>query len=87
MPVITKIAKSISLNLSDYRVNIYIPMGLAFTLGYFHATPIIGIPVLLALSLTLFYIFHVLTKSDVRTSLDLLPDSIGKPFIDILNKL
>ena len=87
MPVITKIANSISLNLSDYRVNIYIPMGLAFSFGYFHATPIIGIPVILILSLTLFYIFHVLTKSDVRTSLDLLPDSRAKPLIDILSKL
>jgi len=55
-----------------------IPMELAFTLGYFHATPIIEIPVILVLSLTLFYIFHVLAKSDVRTSLDLLPDSMGK---------
>ena len=53
-------------------------MELAFTLGYFHATPIIEIPVILVLSLTLFYIFHVLAKSDVRTSLDLLPDSMGK---------
>jgi len=55
-----------------------IPMGLAFTLGYFHATPIIEIPVILVLSLALFYIFHVLAKSDVCTSLDLLPDSMGK---------
>jgi hypothetical protein len=55
-----------------------IPMGLAFTLGYFHATPIIEIPVILVLSLTLFYIFHELAESDVRTSLDLLPDSMGK---------
>jgi O-antigen/teichoic acid export membrane protein len=64
-----------------------IPTGFAFTLGYFHATPIIGIPVIVVLSLILFSILHVLTKSDVRTSLDLLPDSIGKPLIDILNKL
>jgi hypothetical protein len=62
-------------------------MGLAFTLGYFHASPIIGIPVILVLSLVLFCILQVLTKSDVCTSLDLLPDSIAKPLIIRLNKL
>jgi len=64
-----------------------IPTALAFTLAYFHATPIIGVPVILVLSLVLFFILKVLTKSDVRTSLDLLPDSIAKPLINILNKL
>lgn len=64
-----------------------IPMGLAFTLGFFHPIPVIGIPVILVLSLVLFIILQILTKSDVHTSLDLLPDSIVKPLIRKLNRL
>lgn len=64
-----------------------IPTGLALTLDYFNASPIIGVPVILFPSLVLFFILKILTKSDVRTMLDLLPSSIGKPLIDILDKI
>lgn len=64
-----------------------IPTGLAFIMPYFHTSPIVGIPVILLLSFSLFLILKILTKSDVRTSLDLLPRSIAKPLIDILDKL
>jgi len=64
-----------------------IPAGLAFTLDYFHVIYIIGIPVILVLSLIFLRMSGVLSKSDVRESLGILPDSIGKPLINILNKL
>lgn len=63
-----------------------IPAGLAFTLGYFHVIYIIGIPVILVLSIIFLLTSRVLSKSDVRESLGILPDSIGKPLIKILNK-
>jgi O-antigen/teichoic acid export membrane protein len=64
-----------------------IPAGLAFTLDYFHVIYTIGIPVILVLSLIFLRMSGVLSKSDVRESLGILPDSIGKPLINILNKL
>lgn len=64
-----------------------IPTVPALALYHFHANPIIGVPLVLILSLTLYYFFRLLTKSDMRTSLELLPHSIGKPLIDKLDKL
>jgi stage V sporulation protein B len=63
-----------------------IPAGLAFTLDYFNVIYIIGIPFILILSLIFLLTSRVLSKSDVRESLGILPDSIGKPLINILNK-
>jgi len=64
-----------------------IPISIAFTVGYFHLTFIIGIPIILSLSVLLMIASKVLSRSEVRESLDILPDSIGKPLIKILNKL
>jgi len=64
-----------------------IPAGLASTLAYFHTIYIIGIPVILVVSLILFLASRVLSKSDVRASLGILPENIGKRLINFLNKL
>jgi O-antigen/teichoic acid export membrane protein len=64
-----------------------IPTGIAFVLNYFHTAYIVGIPVILFLSIMLMLISRVLTKSEVRESLDILPERIGRPLINILNKL
>ena len=64
-----------------------IPTSIAFTVGYFHLIFIIGIPIILSLSVLLMIASRVLSRSEVRESLDILPDSIGKPLIKILNKL
>jgi O-antigen/teichoic acid export membrane protein len=64
-----------------------IPTGIAFTLDYFHIIYILGIPAMLSLSILLMLASRVLSKSEVRESLDILPDRIGKPIIKILNKL
>jgi O-antigen/teichoic acid export membrane protein len=64
-----------------------IPTGIAFTSDYFQVTYIIGIPVILSLSILLMIASRVLSKSEVRESLEILPDRVGKPLIKILNKL
>lgn len=64
-----------------------IPTVLALALDYFNVSPIIGVPAILIPSVVLFFILKILTKSDVRAMLDLLPSSIGKHLLDILDKL
>lgn len=64
-----------------------IPASIAFTLGNFHVTYIIGIPIILTVSILLMLASRVLSRSEVRESLEILPDAIGKPLINILNKL
>jgi hypothetical protein len=64
-----------------------IPSSIAFTLGYFNLTYIIGIPIILFLSVLLMIASRVLTRSEVRESLEILPDRVGRPLIKILNKL
>lgn len=64
-----------------------IPTSLSFALGQFHVDYVIGIPIMLALPLTVFFVFRVLTKSDMLDSLKLLPNRIGRPLINVLNKL
>jgi hypothetical protein len=63
-----------------------IPSSIAFTLGYFNLTYIIGIPIILSLSVLLMIASRVLSRSEVRESLEILPDRVGKPLINILNK-
>ncbi len=64
-----------------------IPTGIAFTFYYFHVTYIIGIPIILSLSILLMIASRILSKSEMQETLDALPDRIGKPLINILNKL
>ena len=64
-----------------------IPSSIAFTAGYFNLTYIIGIPIILSLSVLLMIASRVLSRSEVRESLEILPDRVGKPLIKILNKL
>lgn len=64
-----------------------IPASIAFALGYFHVTYVIGIPIILSLSILLMIASRVLSRSEVRESLEVLPEAIGKPLIKILNKL
>jgi stage V sporulation protein B len=64
-----------------------IPAALAFTLNYFHVIYLVGIPVITFLSLVFLSTLRVLSRADVRESLGILPDSIGKPLISILDKL
>jgi O-antigen/teichoic acid export membrane protein len=64
-----------------------IPTGLVFTLYYLQVTYIIGIPVMLILSFVFMFVLRVLSKSEVRESLEILPDRIGRPLINIINKL
>jgi O-antigen/teichoic acid export membrane protein len=64
-----------------------IPSSIAFTVGYFHLTFIIGIPIILSLSILLMIATRVLSRLEVQESLEILPDAVGKPLIKILNKL
>jgi O-antigen/teichoic acid export membrane protein len=64
-----------------------IPSSIAFTVGYFHLTFIIGIPIILSLSILLMIATRVLSRLEVQESLEILPDAVGKPLIKILSKL
>lgn len=64
-----------------------IPTGLAFIIDYFHVNYIMGIPFMLVISLVLFFRLHILSKSDIRDYLEILPKRIGTPLISIVNKL
>jgi hypothetical protein len=59
-------------------VNIYYSHGTCIYFGLFPCNSYNRDPCNTRSLMTLFYIFHVLAESDVRTSLDLLPDSMGK---------
>ena len=61
-------------------------MGFTFTVGYYHSKPILGIPIILIISFVLFLNLRVLTKSNVRTLLDLLPHGIARALINRQNK-
>lgn len=64
-----------------------IPTTIAFTFDYFHVTAIVGIPLIISLSAFLMVALHVLSRLEVRDTLQMLPNSIGKPLINILNRL
>jgi O-antigen/teichoic acid export membrane protein len=66
---------------------IAIPIGLTLPFIYFQVTPIIGIPILLALSPIIMFTLRVITKSDVREFLGMLPDRIGRPLIKVIDRL
>lgn len=63
-----------------------IPTALAFTLDYLNIKYVIMFPVVVLISLMFFYFSGIVSKSDIRDTLDILPNNIRKPFINILNK-
>jgi O-antigen/teichoic acid export membrane protein len=64
-----------------------IPIGLTFPLTYLQVTPIIGIPIVLTLSPIMMFALRVISKSEVRQFLGILPEKIRTPLINILNRL
>lgn len=63
-----------------------IPTATAFVLDYLHVNYFTGIPVIFFLAFILFVALRLLTKSDICDSLGILPDRIGKPIINIVEK-
>jgi O-antigen/teichoic acid export membrane protein len=64
-----------------------IPSGISLLLEFYHVDYFVGIPMIFSLSLMLFLALRVLSRSEIRETLTLLPDRIGRPLISILNKL
>ena len=64
-----------------------IPTGISFALQYFHVNYMVGVPVTLVLCPIIFLALRVLTRSDVRDSLDILPNRIARPLTNLLNRL
>lgn len=64
-----------------------IPAIISLFLEHFQVNYIVGIPVMLVLSLIMFLALRVLSRSDLRDSLAILPNWIGRPLTNIINKL
>ena len=64
-----------------------IPTAIAIALDYFQVQYSMGIPIILLLTFTSFFAIRLLTKSDIVGSLGILPGSIAKPLIEMLDKL
>lgn len=83
------IAKRIGMKIfwKELALLIAIPTGLTLTLTYLQVTYIIGIPILLALSPIMMFALRVISKSEVREFLEILPERIGRPLINVINRL
>lgn len=64
-----------------------IPTGISTVMEYFDINYFIGIPVVLVLPPIMFVVLRILSKSDIRDLITILPDRIRRPLISILNKL
>jgi O-antigen/teichoic acid export membrane protein len=64
-----------------------IPTIFSFVLEEFQVNYIVGIPVILVLSLIIYLALRVLSRSDLRDSLAILPNRIGGPLTNLINKL
>jgi O-antigen/teichoic acid export membrane protein len=71
----------------DLALIFIIPTGISFVLEHFSINYFVGIPVVLVLPPIIFVALRILSKSDVRDSISILPDRIGRPLVRILNKL
>ena len=71
----------------DLTIIFTIPTGISLLLDYFHINYFVGIPVLLVLPPITYVALRILSKSDVRDLIAILPDRIGRPLAIILNKL
>jgi O-antigen/teichoic acid export membrane protein len=83
------IAKRIGMKIfwKELALLIAIPTGLTLTLIYLHVTYIIGIPILLVLPPIMMFALHVISKSELREFLGILPERIGRPLINVINRL
>jgi O-antigen/teichoic acid export membrane protein len=64
-----------------------IPTIFSFVLEEFQVNYIVGVPVILVLSLIIYLALRVLSRSDLRDSLAILPNRIGRPLTNLINKL
>jgi len=83
------IAKRIGMKIfwKELALLIAIPTGLTLSLTYLQVTYIIGIPILLVLSPIMMFALRVISKSEVREFLGILPERIGRPLINVINRL
>lgn len=83
------VAKNIGMKVfwKELALIFIIPTGLAFIIDYFHVNYIVGIPFVLIISSVLFFRLHILFKSDIRDYLEILPNRIGEPLINFINRL
>jgi O-antigen/teichoic acid export membrane protein len=65
----------------------FIPTGIIFVLDYFQVNYMVGIPAIFGISLLLFSLLRILSKTDLRDLLSVIPDNISKPLVRILDKL
>lgn len=82
------IAKKIGMLLfwKDLVTVFIIPTSIGFTLAYLQINYIIGILATIVISYVLLLKIHVVTRSDVRDSLDVLPESVINQVIKLKNK-
>jgi O-antigen/teichoic acid export membrane protein len=64
-----------------------LPLLPAFMFNYFQINFILGIIGTMVISMLAFLKFHILTKSDVEDSVNVLPRGIAKPLVIILNRV
>ena len=83
------VAKKIGLviNWKDLGLIAFIPILPALLFSYFQVNFIIGIISTIAVSIIVFLRFKILTKSDVKDSINVLPKGIAKPLAIVLNKV
>lgn len=83
------VANKIGMNVywKELGLLVIIPTGLALILEYFQVNYFMGIPAILVISIILFFRSHVISKSDIKEYLEILPNRIGAPLISILNRL
>jgi O-antigen/teichoic acid export membrane protein len=81
------IAKQIEMIIfwKDLAYIFIIPTGVAFILGYSHMNYIVGILITYIISYVLLLKLRILTGSDIKSSVGILPYSISNPIIKVLN--
>lgn len=70
----------------DLGIIFIIPTTLAFAFNYLEINFILGILTTVVLSYVILLKLHVVTRSDVQVSLDILPESLSKQLIKLVNK-
>lgn len=83
------IAKKIGMSIywKELGLIFVIPTGISFIIQYFGMNYLLGIPIIVIISVILFFKLHIVSKSEIYEYLEILPDRIGKPLINLINRL
>jgi len=71
----------------DLGLTLIIPMTIAFAIGNFQSSFILGVPATLVLSYGIFLKFHIINRSDIQDFVCFLPNGMTEPIINVIGMI